>query len=69
MKIIPKYDQGGYLQYFAQYTAAQSSQVAPQRAAKEERPAKAAKQEKDEMLSSKDLQMKCKYQCHNQLNQ
>ena len=29
MKIIPKYDQGGYLQYFAQYTAAQSPQVAP----------------------------------------
>lgn len=55
MKIIPKYDQGGYLQYFAQYTAAQSPQVAPQRAAVEERPAKVAKQEKDEMISSKDI--------------
>ena len=55
MKIIPKYDQGGYLQYFAQYTAAQSPQITPQRAAAEERPAKAAKQEKDEMISSKDI--------------
>ena len=55
MKIIPKYDQGGYLQYFAQYTAAQSPQIAPQRAAVEERPAKVAKQEKDEMISSKDI--------------
>ena len=55
MKIIPKYDQGGYLQYFAQYTAAQSPQVVPQRAAAEERPAKVAKQEKDEMISSKDI--------------
>ena len=40
MKIIPKYDQGGYLQYFAQYTAAQTPQITPQRAAVEERPAK-----------------------------
>lgn len=55
MKIIPKYDQGGYLQYFAQYNAVQSPQVAPQRAASEERPAKDAKQEKDEMISSKDI--------------
>ena len=55
MKIIPKYDQGGYLQYFAQYTAAQSPQITPQRAAAEERPAKVAKQEKDEMISSKDI--------------
>lgn len=55
MKIIPKYDQGGYLQYFAQYTAAQSPQITPQRAAAEERPAKAAKYEKDEMISSKDI--------------
>lgn len=55
MKIIPKYDQGGYLQYFAQYTAAQSPQIAPQRAVAEERPTKAAKQEKDEMISSKDI--------------
>ena len=55
MKIIPKYDQGGYLQYFAQYNAAQYPQVTPQRAALEERPAKAAKQEKDEMISSKDI--------------
>ena len=55
MKIIPKYDQGGYLQYFAQYTAAQSPQITPQRAAVEERPAKVAKQEKDEMISSKDI--------------
>lgn len=55
MKIIPKYDQGGYLQYFAQYTAAQTPQIAPQRVAAEERPAKAAKQEKDEMISSKDI--------------
>ena len=55
MKIIPKYDQGGYLQYFAQYTAAQSPQVAPQRVAVEETPAKVAKQEKDEMISSKDI--------------
>lgn len=55
MKIIPKYDQGGYLQYFAQYTAAQSPQITPQRAATEERPAKVAKQEKDEMISSKDI--------------
>lgn len=55
MKIIPKYDQGGYLQYFAQYTAAQSPQVVPQRAAAEERPVKVAKQEKDEMISSKDI--------------
>lgn len=55
MKIIPKYDQGGYLQYFAQYNAAQSPQVAPQRAVAEERPAKSAKQEKDEMISSKDI--------------
>lgn len=55
MKIIPKYDQGGYLQYFAQYTAAQSPQITPQRATAEERPAKVAKQEKDEMISSKDI--------------
>lgn len=55
MKIIPKYDQGGYLQYFAQYTAAQTPQITPQRAAVEERPAKVAKQEKDEMISSKDI--------------
>lgn len=55
MKIIPKYDQGGYLQYFAQYNAVQTPQVAPQRAAAEERPTKAAKQEKDEMISSKDI--------------
>lgn len=55
MKIIPKYDQGGYLQYFAQYTAAQSPQITPQRATVEERPAKVAKQEKDEMISSKDI--------------
>lgn len=55
MKIIPKYDQGGYLQYFAQYTAAQSPQITPQRAAVEERPVKVAKQEKDEMISSKDI--------------
>lgn len=55
MKIIPKYDQGGYLQYFAQYTAAQTPQIAPQRATAEERPAKVAKQEKDEMISSKDI--------------
>lgn len=55
MKIIPKYDQGGYLQYFAQYTAAQTPQMTPQRAAAEERPAKVAKQEKDEMISSKDI--------------
>lgn len=55
MKIIPKYDQGGYLQYFAQYTAAQSPQITPQRAVAEERPAKVAKQEKDEMISSKDI--------------
>ena len=55
MKIIPKYDQGGYLQYFAQYTAAQSPQVTPQRAVAEERPTKSAKQEKDEMISSKDI--------------
>lgn len=55
MKIIPKYDQGGYLQYFAQYTAAQTPQIAPQRAITEERPAKVAKQEKDEMISSKDI--------------
>lgn len=55
MKIIPKYDQGGYLQYFAQYTEAQTPQIAPQRATVEERPAKVAKQEKDEMISSKDI--------------
>ena len=55
MKIIPKYDQGGYLQYFAQYNAAQTPQIAPQRATVEERPAKVAKQEKDEMISSKDI--------------
>lgn len=55
MKIIPKYDQGGYLQYFAQYTAAQSPQITPQRAVAEERHAKVAKQEKDEMISSKDI--------------
>lgn len=55
MKIIPKYDQGGYLQYFAQYTAAQTPQITPQRAVAEERPAKVAKQEKDEMISSKDI--------------
>ena len=55
MKIIPKYDQGGYLQYFAQYTTAQTPQITPQRAAMEERPAKVAKQEKDEMISSKDI--------------
>ena len=55
MKIIPKYDQGGYLQYFAQYTAAQTPQITQQRAAVEERPAKVAKQEKDEMISSKDI--------------
>lgn len=55
MKIIPKYDQGGYLQYFAQYNAAQSPQITPQRAAAKERSAKAAKQEKDEMISSKDI--------------
>lgn len=55
MKIIPKYDQGGYLQYFAQYTTAQTPQITPQRAAVEERPAKVAKQEKDEMISSKDI--------------
>ena len=55
MKIIPKYDQGGYLQYFAQYTAAQTPQITPQRATVEERPAKVAKQEKDEMISSKDI--------------
>ena len=55
MKIIPKYDQGGYLQYFAQYTAAQTPQITPQRAIVEERPAKVAKQEKDEMISSKDI--------------
>lgn len=55
MKIIPKYDQGGYLQYFAQYTAAQTPQITPQRAVVEERPAKVAKQEKDEMISSKDI--------------
>ena len=55
MKIIPKYDQGGYLQYFAQYTAAQTPQITPQRAEVEERPAKVAKQEKDEMISSKDI--------------
>lgn len=55
MKIIPKYDQGGYLQYFAQYTAAQTPKITPQRAAVEERPAKVAKQEKDEMISSKDI--------------
>ena len=55
MKIIPKYDQGGYLQYFAQYSVAQSPQIAPQRAKTEERPAKVAKQEKDEMISSKDI--------------
>ena len=55
MKIIPKYDQGGYLQYFAQYNAALSPQVTPQRAASEERPANTAKQEKDEMISSKDI--------------
>ena len=55
MKIIPKYDQGGYLQYFAQYTAAQTPQITLQRATVEERPAKAAKQEKDEMISSKDI--------------
>ena len=55
MKIIPKYDQGGYLQYFAQYTAAQSPQITPQRVAVEEKPAKVAKQEKDEMISSKDI--------------
>lgn len=55
MKIIPKYDQGGYLQYFAQYTSAQTPQITPQRAAVEERPAKIAKQEKDEMISSKDI--------------
>lgn len=55
MKIIPKYDQGGYLQYFAQYNAVQTPQVAPQRVAAEERPTKAAKQEKDEMISSKDI--------------
>lgn len=55
MKIIPKYDQGGYLQYFAQYTAAQTPQITPQRMTAEERPAKVAKQEKDEMISSKDI--------------
>lgn len=55
MKIIPKYDQGGYLQYFAQYTTAQTPQITPQRAAVKERPAKVAKQEKDEMISSKDI--------------
>lgn len=55
MKIIPKYDQGGYLQYFAQYTAAQTPQITPQRTAVEERPVKVAKQEKDEMISSKDI--------------
>ena len=55
MKIIPKYDQGGYLQYFAQYTAAQTPQITPQRATVEERPAKVAKQEKDEMISLKDI--------------
>lgn len=55
MKIIPKYDQGGYLQYFAQYNAVQSPQITPQRATVEERPAKVAKQEKDEMISSKDI--------------
>lgn len=55
MKIIPKYDQGGYLQYFAQYTAAQTPQITPQRATVEKRPAKVAKQEKDEMISSKDI--------------
>lgn len=55
MKIIPKYDQGGYLQYFAQYTEAQTPKITPQRAAVEERPAKVAKQEKDEMISSKDI--------------
>lgn len=55
MKIIPKYDQGGYLQYFAQYTAVQTPQITPQRAVVEERPAKVAKQEKDEMISSKDI--------------
>ena len=55
MKIIPKYDQGGYLQYFAQYTAAQTPQITPQRATVEERPAKVAKQENDEMISSKDI--------------
>ena len=55
MKIIPKYDQGGYLQYFAQYNAVQTPQVAPQRVAAEERPTKAAKQEKDEIISSKDI--------------
>lgn len=55
MKIIPKYDQGGYLQYFAQYSVTQSPQIAPQRAKAEEKPAKVAKQEKDEMISSKDI--------------
>lgn len=55
MKIIPKYDQGGYLQYFAQYNAVQTPQVAPQSVAAEKRPTKAVKQEKDEIISSKDI--------------
>lgn len=57
MKIIPKYQQGGYASYFAQYTAVPFPQAAQQKTvASEKEPATTkSKDSKDENISQKDI--------------